>query len=82
MNDLSPPEIVQDAFGTLLQVVDKAANDLRTFHDVVSKARPELPPFPRAAVTTTERVVNDLRRVEQDLSQVLVALGLSSGARS
>ena len=82
MDDPSPPEIVRDAIGTLLLVVNKAATDLRTFHDVVSKARTvELPPFPRAAVTTTQRVVDDLRRVEQDLSQVLVALGLSTGAR-
>lgn len=77
MDDSSPPEIVNDAINTLLLVVGKAASDLRTFHDVVSKARTgEFPPFPRAAVITTQRVVDDLKRVEQDLRQVLVALGL------
>jgi hypothetical protein len=44
---------------------------------VVSKARlGALPPFPRQTVVTTERIVNDLKRVEEDLRQVLVALGL------
>jgi hypothetical protein len=43
---------------------------------VVAKARTApLPPFPRAAVVVTERIIDDLKRVERDLRDVLVALG-------
>ena len=78
MEDSSTPEIVNDAMTALLAVVAKSADDLRHFHDVVSKARvAPLPPFPRASVVIIERIVTDLKRVEQDLRQVLVALGLA-----
>jgi hypothetical protein len=77
MDDPTPPAIVNDAITALLAVVARSAADLRRFHDVVSKARiGPLPPFPRETVLTTERIVNDLRRVEEDLRQLLVALGL------
>ncbi len=77
MDDPSTPGIVNDAIDTLLLVVAKSADDLRAFHAVVSKARVgPMPPFPRVTVLTTERIVNDLRRVEEDLRHVLVALGI------
>ena len=77
MDDPCAPEIVNDAIIALLAVVDKSADDLRTFRDVVSNARvAPLPPFPRASVLITERIVSDLKRVERDLRDVLVALGL------
>jgi hypothetical protein len=75
--DPTPSEIVHSALDTLLTVVGKSADDLRSFHDTVAKARlAPLPPFPRATVVITERIVEELTRVEQDLREVLVALGL------
>ena len=78
MDDSCPPDIVNNAIDTLLLVVAKSADDLRAFHQVVSQARrAPLPPFPRLAVLTTERIVDDLKRVEQDLRHVLAALGIT-----
>lgn len=75
--DPTPSEIVQTALDTLLTVVGKSADDLRSFHDAVAKARlAPLPPFPRTTVVITERIVEQLTKVEQDLREVLVALGL------
>jgi hypothetical protein len=77
MEDPSAP-IVNEAIDTLLLVVAKSADDLRRFHEVVAKARVGvLPAFPRETVVTTERIVNDLKRVEVDLRHVLSALGLA-----
>jgi hypothetical protein len=77
MDDPCAPEIVNDAITALLAVVAKSADDLYAFHDVVSKAHlAALPPFPRASLLVTERIVDDLKRVERDLRDVLVALGL------
>jgi hypothetical protein len=75
--DQTPDEIVHSAIDELLVVVAKAADDLRAFHDVVAKARIAPPaPFPRATLIITERIVDDLKRVDRDLRDVLVALGL------
>jgi len=69
-------DIIHPAIETLLTVVEQSANDLRTFHDVVGKARMPKPPFPRTAVAATERIVQNLKDVEKDLRKVMVALGL------
>jgi len=75
--DPTPAEIVHTAIDELLLVVAKSAEDLRAFHDTVANARiAPLPPFPRAALIITRRVVDDLKTVERDLREVLVALGL------
>ena len=75
--DPTPTEIVHTALDTLLTVVGKSADDLRSFHDAVARARlAPLPPFPRATVVITERIVEQLTKVELDLREVLVALGL------
>jgi hypothetical protein len=75
--DPTPSEIVHAALDTLLTVVGKSADDLRSFHDAVAKARlAPLPPFPRTTVVITERIVEHLTKVELDLRDVLVALGL------
>jgi hypothetical protein len=77
MTDPTPVEIVHVAIDTLLEVVARSADDLRAFHDIVAKARiAPLPPFPRAAVATTESIVQNLRRIETELGEVLKALGL------
>jgi hypothetical protein len=74
--DPTPTEIVHTAIDELLLVVAKAAEDLHAFHDAVAKARiAPLPPFPRATLVVTERIIDDLKRVECDLRDVLVALG-------
>jgi hypothetical protein len=76
--DPTPAEIVHTAIDELLLVVAKSADDLHAFHDAVAKARiAPLPPFPRATVIITERIVDDLKRVERDQREVLVALGLA-----
>jgi hypothetical protein len=76
--DPTPAEIVHTAIDELLFVVAKSAEDLHAFHDAVAKARiAPLPPFPRITLVVTERIVNDLKRVEGDLRDVLIALGLA-----
>jgi hypothetical protein len=76
--DPTPAEIVHTAIDELLLVVGKSSEDLHAFHEAVAKARiAPLPPFPRASLIITERIVDDLKRVERDLRQVLVALGLA-----
>lgn len=77
MEDPSPTEVVHAALDALLQVVEKSADDLRSFHDIVARARvASLPPFPRSSVLLTERVVDRLTKVDLDLRELLVALGL------
>lgn len=73
-----PSEIVHEAIDTLLLVVDQSARDLRAFHDAVQRARiASLPPLPRATMVTTENIVNHLKRVDEGLRQLLVALGMT-----
>jgi hypothetical protein len=75
--DETPAEIVHAAIDELLFVVGKSAEDLRMFHDTLAKARlAPLPPFPRATLITTEHIIDDLKRVERDLRDLLVSLGL------
>jgi hypothetical protein len=70
-------EIVHTAIDALLLVVDRSANDLRAFHEAVSKARvSDSPPFPRVAVATTQSIIEHLKKVEEKLQEVTVALGL------
>jgi hypothetical protein len=75
--DPTPSEIVHAALDGLLTVVGKSADDLRSFHDAIAKARlAPLPPFPRATVVITERIIEHLTKVDRDLREVLIALGL------
>jgi hypothetical protein len=77
--DSTPAGIVHAAIDELLFVVGKSAEDLRMFHDTLAKARlAPLPPFPRATLITTAHIVDDLKRVERDLRDVLISLGLAS----
>jgi hypothetical protein len=69
---------VQSAVDALLLVVAKSAEDLIAFHDAVTRARlAPTPPFPRATVVVAERIIDNLKKVEQDLRDALVDLGLS-----
>jgi hypothetical protein len=75
-------EIVRASIDALLLVVGRSADDLRAFHDTVSKARvSDRPPFPRVAVSTIESIVNHLKTVEEKLQEVTVALGLTHPPR-
>ena len=73
----SDPEIVRAAIDALLLVVGRSADDLRAFHDAVSRARVDAPPFPRVAVATTQSIIEHLKKVEEKLQEVIVALGLT-----
>jgi hypothetical protein len=73
----SDEAIVHAALDTLLLVVARSADDLRTFHDALVKLRVERPaPFPRIAVATAESVVDHLTAVEEHLRKMTIALGL------
>ncbi|RPI54831.1 MAG: hypothetical protein EHM55_09640 [Acidobacteria bacterium] len=81
-NEPSESEIVHAAIDALLLVVARSADDLRAFHDTVAKARvSEHPPFPRVAVATTQSIVEHLKKVEEKLQEVTVALGLTHSPR-
>ena len=78
----SDSEIVHAAIDALLIVVGRSADDLRSFHDTVAKARvAERPPFPRVAVATTQSIIDHLKTVEEKLQEVMVALGLTHPPR-
>ena len=76
----SPQSGVADAnsaLDALLRVVAQSAEDLRRFHDVIAHARRSpLPPLPRASVMLTERIIDRLAQVDNELGEVLLALGL------
>lgn len=76
-----PSDFVHPAIEALLIAVARAADDLRLFHDTVAKASiDQFPPFPRTAVATTQRVIEHLKSVDEDLRKVLIALGLPETA--
>ena len=75
--------IVNAAVDALLAVIDRSAADLRTFHDVLARAKLSTPPpFPRAAVVSIERIVDELKDVEQGMQELMVALGLAGTPRT
>jgi hypothetical protein len=81
--DDAPTEAAHQALDELLGVAAKAADDLKFFHEAISRARlSPLPPFPRAAIMTTVRVVDHLKKAEQGLRDVMIALGLPESPRS
>ena len=83
MDEPTPTEAANAALDALLRVVAQSAEDLRRFHDVVSHARRSpLPPFPRATVMVTERIVEHLTKVDSELEEVLIGLGLQGPTRA
>ena len=82
MDEPTPTQAANAALDALLRVVAQSADDLRRFHDVVSHARRSpLPPFPRATVIVTERIVEHLTKVDSELEEVLIGLGLQRPTR-
>ena len=83
MTEPSEQEIVHTAIDALLLVVARSADDLRAFHDTVSRARvSDHPPYPRVAVATTQSIIEHLKKVEEKLQEVTVALGLTHPDRT
>ena len=77
MDEPGSTEAAHAALDALLRVVEQSAGDLRAFHDVIARARlTPLPPFPRATVILTERIIDRLSKVETELEEVLVGPGL------
>ncbi len=82
MDEPTSVEAAHAAIDALLRVVAQSADDLKMFHDVIARARlAPLPPFPRATVVMTERIIDRLAKVDTELEEVLVALGLERPAR-
>jgi len=82
VNEPTSTEVALAAVDALLRVVEQSAHDLREFHDVVTLARRSpLPPFPRATVIVTQRIVDKLATVENDLEEVLLGLGIARPSR-
>jgi hypothetical protein len=78
MDDPTATDVAHAALDSLLRVVAQSAEDLRKFHDVVSRARlSAMPPFPRATIVVAEGVIDRLTKVENELEEVLVGLGLA-----
>ena len=83
MDEPTPTDVAHAAVDALLRVVAQSADDLRAFHEVVSRARlSPLPPFPRATVVVAERIIDRLATVESELEEVLLGLGLSRSPRT
>jgi hypothetical protein len=79
----TPADTVHLAIDDLLVVVAKAADDLQMFHAALSRARiAPVPPYPRATVTLTSSIIEHLQRVENELREVLTALGLPGSPSS
>jgi hypothetical protein len=77
MDEPTAADAAHVAIDDLLAVVARTADDLRAFHATVSHARlPSQPPFPRATVVLTVRIIDHLRKTEEQLREVLLALGL------
>jgi hypothetical protein len=77
MDEPTAIDVANAALDALLRVVSESADDLRRFHDVVTRARrTALPPFPRATVIVAEQIVDHLTKVDSELEEVLVGLGL------
>lgn len=77
MEEPAPAEVIHAALEGLLEIIATSSQDLRLFHDAISKARlTPLPAFPRAAVVLTESIVGRLTKVDQELEELVIALGV------
>jgi hypothetical protein len=80
MDEQNPADAVRTAVDDLLQVVSKAADDLRLFHETVSHARLATPPrYPRVSVSLTASIIDRLQKVEEELAEVLRSLTTTAG---
>lgn len=83
MDQPTSADVALAAVDALLRVVDQSARDLREFHDIVARARlSPLPPFPRATVLLTQRIVDKLATVENELEEVLLGLGIARAPKA
>ena len=83
MDEPTSTEVAHAAVDALLRVVEQSADDLRAFHDVLARARlTPLAPFPRATVLLTERIIDRLTKVDLELEEVLLGLGVTRPPRA
>jgi hypothetical protein len=83
MDEPASADIAHAAVDALLRVIAQSARDLNAFHDVLAHARlSPLPPFPRATVIITERIIDRLAKVDSELEEVLLGLGLTPPPRA
>ena len=77
MEEHTPAEVIHAALEGLLEIIARSSEDLRLFHDTISKARlSPTPSFPRAAVVLTESIAKHLTKVDQELEELVIALGV------
>ncbi|HUK33105.1 MAG TPA: hypothetical protein VLV86_04280 [Vicinamibacterales bacterium] len=82
MEEPTSAEVVHAALEGLLEVIATSSEDFRLFHDAISKARlTPLPSFPREAVVLTESIAEKLTRVDQELEELVLALGVPRPTR-
>ena len=82
MDEATSLEATHAAVEALLRVVAQSADDLKAFHHAIAHARlTPIPPFPRATVILTERIIERLTKVDTELEEVLLALGLQRPRR-
>jgi hypothetical protein len=82
MEESTPAEVVHAALEGLLEILDTSAQDFLLFHDTISKARlTPTPSFPRAAVVLTESITKRLTKVDQELEELVMALGVPRPTR-
>lgn len=77
MEESTSGEVVHAALEALLEIIATSADDFRLFHDAISKARlAPLPSFPREAVVLTQSIAERLAKVDQELEELVLALGV------
>jgi hypothetical protein len=82
MEESTPAEVVHAALEALLEIIATSAKDFRLFHDAISKAGlTPLPSFPREAVVLTQSIAERLTKVDQELEELVMALGVPKPTR-
>ena len=82
MEEPTPAEVIHEALQALLEIIATSSEDFRLFHDAISKARlTPLPSFPHEAVVLTQSIAERLTKVDQELEELVMALGVPRPTR-